>query len=306
MIQFVKGVLFQKNQVPLWQCPKAANIPCTNIDVRGVEWWIPKISGGRLVGYDRFLGNSAANSARPQSDAIKTLRIVNLENNDTLWVVIDTNDDDTLFVSNCNGCCGSTPVMPTVTLPAAIVEECICKDDNGNYVFDFPLPQNLNALNYTILGATVNGTALSALSGSGYSSAAALLSAVSSAYSAVGTWTLTNTSKTLHLVSTTAACVNVAVTLVAKSYCLTLPVSGSPAQVNGIKIGTTLVPFPAFGISADNPQDLINAISQYLIGTVVATNAGAKIQYTGTQVPVDIEYNGVAVSGMTFASGVCS
>lgn len=306
MIQFVKGTLFQKNQVPLWQCPKAANIPCTSIDIRGVEWFIPVVSGGRLTGYTRYLGNSAANSARPQADAVKTLRVVNNENNDTLWIVINVDDDDTSFAANCNGCCGPTPVMAAVTIPTPIVEECGCKDAAGNYVWDFPLPSNPNSLRLNIIGATVNGVALTALSGSGYANAAALLTAVQSTYSAVGTWSLTNTSTILHLVSTTAACVNIPVSLIAKSYCLTLPASGSPVQVNQIKIGSTLVPFPQFGISADNPQDLINAISPYLVGTIIATNAGAKIQFTGNQVPVDIEINGVLAGSMTFAAGVCS
>ncbi len=304
-VKFVTAKLFQKNGIPLYVSPKTEQIPCDSISVEGVEWWVPTLSSGRLTGYRRWIGNSPGGSALPQPDAVKTLRVRNHDTMETYWILIETTDDDTSFTANCNGCCGTTPVMATVTIPAPIVENCICADADGNYVHNFPIPANPNSLKYLVLTPSFNGVFGASLSGSGYTTPGNLLTAAAAAYAAEGTWSLAASNTILRLTSTTTSCAGLQVTLLTASYCLTLPVSSTP--VNGIKFGTTVYSFGTFSVSQTlNQQALINAISQYLIGTIVLASSDTKIQYTGLQVPVAITFDGSNVSGMTFAAGVCS
>lgn len=304
-INFVKGVAFYMNTMPLWDCPKTVQIPCGNIQIQGVEWWVPIVSGGKLCGYRRWLGNSPGGSDPPQPDAVKTLRIWDIDGNNTLWILIENSDDETSFVDNCNGCCGTTPVMASVTIPNPIVEDCACAVD-GEYTYNFTIPSNPNALKYNILLPTVNGVVLTpALSAAGYATPAALLTAVQTNWAGAGTWSLQAGNTVLRLVSEDAACVGLSVVLLAASYCLTVGASGSPDDYNGIKFGTDIVSFPTISVDADNRDDLVNAIRPFLVGTI-STSVAGKIQYTGLQKPVEMTFDGVLVTGRAWAAGVCA
>lgn len=301
MVNFVTGVAFKQNEVWLNANPKTVQIPCVDLTFRGEEWCVPQVQDGRLLGYARTISAS-----KPSPDSVKALRVCTVKGDEYLILVSDS-DTQALLVTNCNDCCGPTPILPAVTVPAPIIEDKICPDASGNYTFIFPVPQNPNTLKYLIPhgNASFNGQyATPDLSGAGYSSVSALVTALNTNWSAYGTFTAINSNKDIQLVSTTTVSAGLYITLLAAAYCCTLP--GSPTQVDGIIIGGTLVNFTTIQISTANGTDLINAIAPYLYGTLANAISNTKVQYTGLLVPGALYFQGAQQGSLTFTAGVCS
>lgn len=297
------------NDQNLAQCPGSAQIACADSVPQGTAWAVPVVdSFGILSGYDIVVA-----ADKPSPDSIHVLRVWDVERNITYFIAIDDADDGSVFVDNCNACCGTTPVMPTVVIPDPIVEECPCADEDGNIVFQIPMPSNPNSLDLLISG-TFNGVAgTPAPAAGGYADATALLTFLNTAvtgWAAYGTWSYAGVGNTtLILTSTTTLCADVEVTLEAASYCFEIPAVAT--EVNGITIGapptTTNFPNIFFDAStAASRQAVIDAISPFLIGTLEIVGAGPYfVKYTGVQLPVVLTLDNVAVVATTFTEGAC-
>ena len=304
--------VLMENEQQNVDCPVSVQLPCASIQPQGTAWLVPIVnSGGILIGY-----NINHDTAKPTPDSVNTVRLWDKERNVTYWAAIDDADDETVFIDRCNACCGATPVMPTVTIPAPITEDCPCADSDGNYTFFFPVPDNPNTLDFLITNGTFNGVAGTPTpAAGGYANIAAVLTFLQTAvtgWAAYGTWSLVNSNKTIKLVSATTECANVVLGLEEASYCFEIP--GTATPVNGIKIGAGTpvnTEFPQISFddtTAARRQAIIDAIQPFLPqGTleIVDDSGTYYLKYTGISLPVNLTLDGSDVAGTTFSTGAC-
>jgi hypothetical protein len=300
--------VLQANEQQFIGCPITVQLNCANIQPQGVAWFVPVTSNGLLYSY-----NIVIDSAKPTADSVHAIRLWDKEKNVTYWAAIDDSDTEATFVTKCNACCGATPVMATVTIPAPLVQDCPCIDDSGKYNYFIPVPSNPNTLDYLISGIFNGVAGTPAPAGGGYANTGTLLTFLNTAttgWAAYGVWSYVNSNKTLKLVSTTVICAQIELSLETKSYCFQIP--STATEVNGITIGATPVTtdFPNIffdDTSASNRQAIIDAIRPFLIGELtLETDSGDYfVKYTGIQLPVHLTLDGSTVSGTTFATGTC-
>lgn len=302
--------VLQVNNIPLYECPKTASIPCEGTQLQGIYWGVPIMGGGIQTGWQWVI-----QATQPTADSVRAIRLWD-PSTSTTWYIAVTADQtsEEAFVSRCNACCGTTPSMPTVTYQAPVYEECPCAVDvNGTntYTYYFPVPTNPNALNYLITSSSFNQVAgTPAPAGGGYANIAAVLTFLQTAvtgWAAYGTWSLVNSNTLIKLVSTTVTCAGLNLSLLAKSYCFAIPDADTTA--NGMRIGGQDLTFPLVHFSDDSAstrQAIVDAIRPFLIGDLVIVGSGPYyVKYTGFQVPNRLNLNGAAVSGTTFATGTC-
>jgi len=308
-VQFVtSNQVIQINNIPHFECPVTKNINCENTVIEGVWWAVPTIQGGIQSGWS-FEKVSTA----PSVDSVKVLRVYDKKALTTYWLALDpSTGSENDFIDRCNACCGTTPVMPDVTISPVLVEECPCADADGNYIYVWPLPYNPNTLNISIEGSSFNGVAgTPAPAAGGYATPAALLTFLNTAvtgWDAYGTWTLENANTLVKLVSSTVQCAAVDFGLIAESYCFEIP--GASTEVNGIKIGGEITTFPNifFSDSTESTrQAIIDAIRPFLIGDLEIVEDGGDyfVKYTGFAVPDNLTLDGADVAGTTFSTGAC-
>lgn len=317
-VAFVKSTqVIQVNEISYGACPRTENIPCEGTQMQGLWWAEPTTIGGAVNGYKIVKGDARDNYAKPTTDSIRVQRVFNTVNNYTYWLAVDDAAEESLFVDRCNACCGATPVMPTVTIPAPIVEQMPCPNvPNGTptYTFEFAIPANPNTLKIALNNFTFNavaGTPTPTAPPTGYASAAAILTWVQANWAAYGTWSLVNSSKELQLVSTTTVSAGGTIDLIAKSYCFQIP--GTSTETNGITIGSTDVDFPNIffdNTSAPNRNAIVNAIAPFFANgaddlSIVFSSPNYFVKYTGLQLPVHLLLDGATISGTTFATGTC-
>lgn len=286
---------------------KSLQIPCENVAIQGLVWWVPTSSNGIPTGYRPVI-----QATKPTTDSVKTVRVLDKTKNITYYIAIADGDDETVFSDACNSCCDNDPVIPPVTIPTPIVEEEPCPvvdDQTLVYEFQFPLPLNPFSLTYKVPIITINGVPQSALNGP-YADPAAVLAAVQGAYGSAGTWSLGAGNTLLLLSSETTESASVDIELIPESYCFEIP--GTDTTVNGIKLGSPAenVEFPQVvfnDTTADLRNAIVNAIQPYLIGTVeVVEDTGTYyVKYTGLGLPVNLTLDGADVAGTTFATGTC-
>lgn len=299
------------NDLSYANCPKTENIPCESAVPQGIWWAEPYITSTGLTRYNYLKEIPIQYNGTPPADWFRVLRIWNTLNDTTLYIAVDA-DGEADFVDACNGCCGETPVMPTVTIPAAIIEVEVCANEAGNFVIDFPLPYNPNNLPLQVGNPVyINGSPAAALTPFGpFANPAAMLAEFVSTYSTTyGTWSLQNSNKVLRLTGTVASSAGVDIQLVAASYCFQIP--GTNTTVDGIRFNATNALLPSGQIifsnaTATSRNAIAAALSQVLVGTVEVVGAGPYyIKYTGLQVPSQLTLAGANVSGTVFATGTC-
>lgn len=317
-VAFVNSTqVIQMNEISYGACPRTENIPCEGTQIQGLWWAEPTVYGGAVNGYKILKGDSRTNYAKPSTDSIRVIRVYNIVNDYTYYLAVADGDTESVFVDRCNACCGTTPVMPTVTIPAPIIEDAPCPDvPNGTptYTFNFAIPANPNSLKLALDNFTFNGVAgtpTPVAPPTGYVSAATILTWVQANWGAYGTWSLQNTSKDLRLVSTSTESAGGTIDLIAASYCFQIP--GTATETNGITIGATNVSFPNIffdDTTEPNRNAIINAIAPYFANgyddlSIVEDTGDFFVKYTGLQLPVHLLLDGSTVSGTTFATGTC-
>lgn len=282
------------------------SIPCTS-EVMGFFWMVPIVQGNRVIGYDTLNANSAT---KPSPDAVKILRVKDAIDANTEYGIAVLDADgvtSNTFVNNCNGCCGSTPVMPTVTIPTPILQLPAQTVVDGVHTFVFPFPANPNGLLYSIPFPWFNGAAgTPAYAPTGITTAAQFVTWADANWGAYGEWSSSGDIVTLASTSTDDIPVLLAgmqISLTPATFCLDFTAFSPPAAVNGIKFGTgATFAFSPFMINGTNQQTLINRIQRFIPDAVFTISTG-KLQIATIQ-PVPKLYNDTTLVA-TAATGAC-
>lgn len=289
------------------------DIQTDGTNIVGAFWRIPNTLGNRIIGWNKLV---ATDATKPRADAVKALRVKASDNTEYEMAIADndyvasTSPIPDQFAYLANGLGGSLPVMPTVTIPAPILQSGPQSSDSNGRVFVFAFPANPNALLYAIPYPWFNGVAPTVpYAPSGITTAALFVTwaNTSGKWDGYGTWS--SVGDVVSLLNTDSSAIPLSfagmqISLTAVHFCLTL--NASPDNVNGIKIDGAIMPITPLSAGRTNRQDLINAIQKYFPGDTFTTLIANKIDVLTTRVPQDIRYNGGAVSGLTWAPGACS
>lgn len=274
MIQFVQSNQVMQVNGIAYAWPNTPNgIPKTiacRSEVGSYYWMVPRVSGMYVVGYDTLNADSAV---KPRPDAFKILRIKDaIDANTEYGIAVEDTDGVTTnaWAALCNGCCGDTPVMPTVTIPYPIIQQAPNNEPpfDGSNTFIFPFPPNPNALGYAIPYPWFNGTAPgTAFDTTGITTPAQFVTWANTNWGDYGTWTSTGNIVKLVSADTDTVFVVLAglsVALVPASYCFDLTTfSGSPAPINNVQFGTgSSYPFAPMILTNTSQNDLINRLSK--------------------------------------------
>jgi len=282
-------------------------IPCRS-QVVGAYWKIPVTLGNRVVSYNELV---ATDATKPVPDAFKILRLKDaLDANTEYGIVIADADAVTTnsFVDNCNGCCGATPVMATVTIPQPIQESDPQTAIAGVNSFIFAFPQNPNSLLFSIPFPWFNGAGpVSPYAPTGITTAAQFVTWANTNWEEYGTWS-SPAANVVKLVSTPSAAIYVLrsgmqVALTPANFCFTLTSFSTPAAINGVGFGAGLPQkFPSFALTNANQATLIQRLKPLMPGATftITTN---HLQIATVQAQPKL-YNNASVIA-TAATGVC-
>lgn len=307
----VKVAVFQQNMQQYGVTPKIMNITCEDINIHGVEWWLPTIRNGVVQGYDSKIYKPGET---PAIDSIKTIRVNDKRNLDALWIVIANNHDESLLVTNCNNCCGSNPDLSTdlTVFPAPVNETIACADADGNRTFQAPFPINPFA-EKILVGFTYDGgqTLTPAYPAAGNNDVAATITWLNTNWAAAGTWSAVNSNKTLQLVSATISSAQLTTSLVALKYCIVIPATTLVKEVLTVKdeAGNDVnITIPATVFTEANREGIASVLRTKLIGTITVSNTTGptvyRIQYEGHMKPVAVKAADLTGS-VAFSAGAC-
>jgi len=129
MANKVYAQLVRKNAYD-YNCLHQESINCENAVSEGFYWRIPTSKGGVHTGFIYRKSDT-----KPTPDSVKTIRVNDRLNNTIYYVAVADNANDQVFNDACNACCDNVAPLPTVALPAIIIEEAGCPDENGNYQY---------------------------------------------------------------------------------------------------------------------------------------------------------------------------
>lgn len=281
--------LFKQNQEGTWDCVPSKPLNCDNMTIEGIEWFTPNIVAGVFKGYDRSRGTAA-----PQTDSVKTVRI--RIDSQTYWVAIANGDTEAVVADACNACCAEgTPVMVAPTIPEPLVEDCICKDSNGNYVFLFPFPPVIAGQTVTAK-TTSNGVAQT--TSPAQASAASLRTWLAANLGAMGTWSVDGPN--IKLTSTTVSCASQVIDMVEHPFCLdtesiTFPAVLTSAIHNGVTSAIN-------NVTVNSLAELIAAVAYIFADGTMAVTLD-QVNYIGTGVPTSITTQ--ADGAIAFSAGDC-
>lgn len=282
-------------------------IPC-RCTIMGCFWMIPVTQGNRIVSYDTLVADT---STKPRADAVKILRLKDaLDANTEYGIAIADADGVTgyTFIDNCNGCCGDTPVMATVTIPSPILESDPQTTVDGVNTFVFAFPDNPNALLYAIPYPWFNGVGpVTPYVPGSITTPAAFVTWANTNWAQYGTWS--SSGNIVSLVSEPTDTIYVvragmAPSLTLKAWCFNLTSFSTAAAVNGIGFGTsTPFPFAPFMLTNANQTTLINRITPFMPFSTFAAITN-KLTVNTLQATPKL-YNGLTVIA-TATAGVCS
>lgn len=291
-------------------------IPCEDSQIIGAFWRIPQTQGDRLIGYQYLVADGS--STPPQPDALKILR-VKLTNTAGItqvdFAILNTDNLASSSPANqyaylCDGLGGTLPVMPTVTIPAPILQSGPqITDATGDNTFIFPFPDNPSGLLYTVFAAWFNGAAPTpTYAPSGITTAAQFVTWANTNWSTYGTWTNPSTD-IVKLYSPVGAGTpvnnaGIVVYLTPVNYCFDLTAYSSPTSINGVQFGTgSIIPVPAF-LLTNNPVTLMNVLIPIMSSRAIfSTTVAHKLGINTVQATPKL-YNGASLV-VTAASGTC-
>lgn len=288
-------VLGVDNNFSYLTCPTPTTIAidCSNATLMG-QWYLEPYVSIDGISYKKYATSQSAKS-------IVVVEIV--QNGVTMYL----NGVYTDYVDKCNECCGSTPDLSPVAVPAFIPCEDICPDSDGNYVFPFLIPTVGSAQTFT-LKLYVNNVLIG--TSTALASPAAALAYANTNWSAQGVFTLsTNDSQnTLILTSTSALCANIIRTLVEHTFCIapTFPLTFDEVTLSGDNGVTTPFMLPNGAVTVANEDDLGVALTtpiNYFNGTFSSPTAD-KLTLVTTGNPKLLKNAGATVG--TWTVGACA
>jgi hypothetical protein len=163
------------------------------------QWRVPVNRDGILVGF-----KYVADGVKPTADSVKVLKLVDTQNNEIFYAAIPDTSDESAWSAAANSLPSAPVAMPAVTLPTIFVESEGCPDPaDGSLISYSTFTQALVGSQVYVANATKNGTPEAALSDSGYSSLANLITAAAAAWT--GYSSVTNPSGNKVLIKSTTA-----------------------------------------------------------------------------------------------------
>jgi hypothetical protein len=293
---------------PLYPQGITKNIPCRST-VAGVYWLIPRTQGNRVIGWQEL---TATDATKPSPDAQKVLRLKDaLDANTEYEIAVGDSDCITTnsFIDNCNGCCGDTPVMASLTVPSPILQLPPNQpvDSDGTRHFTFPFPSNPNGLLYAIPFPWFNGAAPSPpYAPTGITTAALFVTWANTNWGEYGTWTSAGDIVSLANDDSDTIPLSLAgmqISITPKTWCFTLTSFSTPAAINGIQFGTgATFTFPPFMLTNTNQVTLINAIKKFLPESTFTVSSN-HLQLTTVQATPKLK-NGASTIA-TAVAGTC-
>lgn len=266
---------------------------------QGERWMVPVVSGGAVQSYDESFEDPE------QADAFKAVRLVSKADG-TIIYILGTEDQ---WLDACNGCCGETPAMDSVTIPDANLDGPVCceteiTESDCEYILNSAAGE-IAAGQLIQLSGSVDGVPFTPVSdAAGFASYAAAITWANSNWSAYGVFTAIKDAATgattvgIKLTSDTIKNGSFEVSLKSQSFCLTI-VAGD--KFDTIKHNGVDYPLGE-EITVVDATQVIKAIKDYFADGALTAFSALKINYAGTGVPVN--YSGT--NTRTFASGACS
>jgi len=309
MSEFVKASVARLNTETYGATPRTMQVPCDGSVPVAVEYLLPIVDNGRVTG--SFGTTQDANEATP--DSIKTIRVRNNNSGDVYNIVIPSSSDISAWATACNTCCGSVPDLTTGITITPVINEQRANESTATSGLLFAMPNNPYARNYTVPAISYNnGSVPFAPTAGGYASVSALLAALNSNASVMGTWSAINSNKTLRLVpANNVTSAGVDVDLAAGVFCLDIPVSAATVAVltmkNDANVDTNIT-IPSLTLSEANRTGVLAAMrSAYPIGTWDVKTIGGtdyRLQYNGPARPVALKSADLTTS-VVFSTGAC-
>jgi hypothetical protein len=149
----------------------------------GVYWFIPRTVKGRLTTYKPVI-----QTAKPSIDSVRAIRVRDTITGNVYYVAIADNASATLFSDTANGCCGTDNTMPTVTIPAPLLEETACGNSTDGFTY-FDVPPALLAGETYVADGSADGVRFAPASNlGGHDSLAAFVTWATANWSAYGTF----------------------------------------------------------------------------------------------------------------------
>lgn len=290
-------------------------IPTPTTEIIGPYWVTPYVQGG--IPIYPAIEPAYQTSVKPNPSSVKCLRVKSTETGiETYFAILDTDCiTSNTYASLANDTTGGVPTMPTVTVPAPIIQVPPASSVGGVNTFYVSIPDNPNSLVYKCPNVWVNGASAPAFPGA-TSTPAGLVSALNSTYGTdynatftlITTTTPTSPSTTIYTIQVASAAtgggvqmlllgMNIALTPV--TYTATVPSYLSAIAVNGCKINGTNALFfnPGIVIGDHNRYDLINSLVPLFepaaVFTLLSTN---KITVTTVLKPTYVTIGGVNTS----------
>lgn len=313
MIQFVRSNQVFEFNGQIFGYPSNPNgipksIACRSVSM-GYYWLIPIVQGNRVVRYNELV---AVDNVKPQPDAFKIQRLKDALDANTEYgiAVLDTDGiTSNTFVDSCNGCCGDTPTMPNVSIPAPIIQSGPASTTDGVNRFVFPFPSNPFSYPIAVPYPWFNGAAGTPITaGDAVTTAAQAATWATTNWSDYGTWTSSGDALILDSASTDTVYVTKAgmqPALVPQSFCIDLSSFSIPAAVNGVKLGTgtTTLAVSPFMLSSTSGDTVINALKKYM-PTATFTKSTGKVQVDTISGKPIFYYDTSVV--LTAGTGACS
>lgn len=306
MAEFVKAKVYRQN-TQTYNTPQERQIPCEAAEIGPMEYYNPIESNGTLIGY-----SPTQDVSKLQTDGFTGLRVRTLQN-DLFVVVLPNGSTPETFTDECNACCGATPDLTSgATIPAFVSEQNVNPGSPNLY---FSAPVNPFTRNLLISRITYNGGTVPFTPNSGgYANIAAVVTALNTGASAMGTWTSVNSGKTIQLVPANG--VNTGgmdVNVLNASFCLDLPSSPGTIRYLTVKNDSnvdTNIDLGVLTFSEANRASILAAIqAAFPVGTWTAPAIGGtdyRIQYAGAGRPVSVKGTDGTTTVASFTSGVCA
>ncbi len=244
-------------------------IATSNIVIINSFWIIPRVQGGRVIGYAEE--TAIQSSTPPTIDSFKVLRIKDKQDLSEYDIAIANTDNisttspPNTFAYDADGLGGTLPVMPTVVIPFPVIQYPATSIVGANSTFTFTLPNNPLGLLYSIPAAWFNGAAAApSYNPAGITTPAQFVTWANANWSAYGTWA-NPSGNIITLVTTTVTAAGFQSALTPAAWCFNLTAYSTPALVNQIRFGAsgTLITVPAFQLT-NNGAVLQSVLQNYM------------------------------------------
>lgn len=168
-------------------------------------WAVPVVGQGFVSDGFKYIPCQPADTIKPDVQAFHVVRILSFTQS-TVWTVYGTSLQYNAASYDAETGHSSTPVLMPVPTSTLIPMQLICNQgkSTGLYTGTFAAPTYNASKNYFATGY-FNAAALPALSGSGYSTMAALIAAMNSNWSIAGVWTSSADNLTVILTEAASA-----------------------------------------------------------------------------------------------------